>query len=107
MEKRMARFRRQVEAHFGGRPGRGARYSLAFRASAVEVASACLACGGLLGPGCHRARARLRRHLTMATRGHAPIAIDGRQTSHGKVETIVDRLSRGAHVVFDGCQGGV
>ena len=46
MEKRIAPFRRQVEAHFGGRPGRGARYPLAFRASAVEDASACLASGG-------------------------------------------------------------
>jgi len=49
MEKRIARFRRQVEAHFGGRPGRGARYPLAFRASAVEVASASLASGERLG----------------------------------------------------------
>jgi len=69
MEKRMARFRRQVEAHFGGRPGRGARYPLAFRASAVEVASACLASGGLLGPGCHRARGRRPNTASVARGG--------------------------------------
>jgi len=49
MEKRIARFRRQVEAYFGGPPGRGARYPLAFRTSAVEVASAWLASGERLG----------------------------------------------------------
>lgn len=45
MEKAVARFRRQVEAHFGGRPGPGCRYPEALRSLAVEVVSARLAEG--------------------------------------------------------------
>lgn len=45
MEKTIARFRRQVEAHFGGRPGPGRRYPEALRSLAVEVGSTRLAEG--------------------------------------------------------------
>lgn len=38
MHERVERFRRQVEQHFGGRPGRGARYPEALRAEAVGIA---------------------------------------------------------------------
>ena len=49
MERQIARFRRQVESHFGGRPGRGSRYPEPLRALAVEVALERLAKGGRLG----------------------------------------------------------
>jgi len=39
MESRTARFRRQVEAHFGRRPSRGSRYPESLRAEAVEIVS--------------------------------------------------------------------
>lgn len=44
------RFRTQVVAHFGGRPGQGARYPEALRTRAVELALAELAAGRRLGP---------------------------------------------------------
>ena len=37
MHERVERFRRQVEQHFGGRPGRGARYPESLRAEAVAI----------------------------------------------------------------------
>lgn len=45
MDRRIARFRGQIEAHFGGRPGRGARYPASLRTEAVEIASEDLAGG--------------------------------------------------------------
>ena len=48
MEKRIERFRRQVEAYFGGRPGRGARYSEELRTEAVSIARDWLARGEVL-----------------------------------------------------------
>ena len=37
MHERVERFRRQVEEHFGGRPGRGSRYPEALRAEAIAI----------------------------------------------------------------------
>jgi hypothetical protein len=37
MHERVERFRRRVEQHFGGRPGRGARYPEVLRAEAVAI----------------------------------------------------------------------
>ena len=50
MQRQFLRFRRQVEAHFCGRPGRGARYPVALQTQAVEIALATLAEGGRIGP---------------------------------------------------------
>lgn len=49
MDERMERFRRRVERHFGGRPGRGARYPEELRAEAVALARAGVAGGESLG----------------------------------------------------------
>jgi hypothetical protein len=49
MGRQISRFRREVEAHFGGRPGPGARYPQRLRALAVEIAAAELALGRRLG----------------------------------------------------------
>ena len=49
MQERMERFRRRVERHFGGRPGRGARYPEELRAEAVELARAAVEAGESLG----------------------------------------------------------
>jgi hypothetical protein len=49
MHERIERFRRRVERHFGGRPGRGARYPEALRAEAVALARAAVEAGGSLG----------------------------------------------------------
>lgn len=49
MQERMERFRRRVEVHFAGRPGRGARYPEELRAEAVAVARAALGRGESLG----------------------------------------------------------
>ena len=38
MHDRIERFRRQVKEHFGGRPGRGARYPESLRGEAVAIA---------------------------------------------------------------------
>lgn len=45
MDKRSARFHRRVEEHFGGRPGRGARYSASLRCEALEIVEERLASG--------------------------------------------------------------
>jgi hypothetical protein len=45
MHERMERFRRQVARHFGGRPGRGARYSEELRAEAVALTQEALESG--------------------------------------------------------------
>jgi len=37
MDERVEQFRRRVEQHFGGRPGRGARYPEALRAEAIAI----------------------------------------------------------------------
>ncbi len=37
MHERVAQFRRRVEQHFGGRPGRGSRYPEALRAEAIAI----------------------------------------------------------------------
>ena len=49
MQERMERFRRQVERHFGGRPGRGARYSEDLRGEAVALARLAIAAGEDVG----------------------------------------------------------
>jgi hypothetical protein len=45
MHERVEQFRRQVERHFGSRPGRGARYPAALRSEAVALAQAALGRG--------------------------------------------------------------
>jgi transposase-like protein len=45
MHERMERFRRRVARHFGGRPGRGARYSEELRAEAVALTQEALESG--------------------------------------------------------------
>lgn len=45
MQERMERFRRRVEEHFGGRPGRGARYPEGLRAEAVMITERAVARG--------------------------------------------------------------
>ena len=49
MDERIERFRGQVETHFGGRPGRGARYPEELRAEAVAIARRELARDESLG----------------------------------------------------------
>jgi hypothetical protein len=75
LEERMERFRRQLESHFGGQPGRGARYPATLRAEAVAVGrrgmegGASLSCvAGGLGIG----RVTLSRWL------ESPVAADWR-----------------------------
>ena len=48
MEERIERFRRQVEAHFGGRPGPGARYPLKLRFEAATLTRTALSGGARL-----------------------------------------------------------
>jgi len=48
MHERMERFRRQVTRHFGGRPGKGARYPAELRAEAAAVAEEALDSGASL-----------------------------------------------------------
>lgn len=49
MNQRISSFRRRVTTHFGGRPGRGARYPAPLRAEAVELAREACARGVPLG----------------------------------------------------------
>lgn len=42
MQEQMERFRRQVAKHFGGPPGKGARYSAELRAEALALAQAAV-----------------------------------------------------------------
>jgi hypothetical protein len=42
MHEQVERFRRQVARHFGGPPGKGARYSAELRAEAVALAQAAV-----------------------------------------------------------------
>ncbi len=49
MEQEILEFRLRVESYFGGRPRRGARYSVGLRAQAVELALAQMARGERLG----------------------------------------------------------
>lgn len=49
MDRQIERFRREVESHFGGRPGRGARYPEALRVEAVAMVIEALSEGGSLG----------------------------------------------------------
>ena len=49
MEERIERFRRRVAKHFGGRPGRGARYPEDLRVEAVAAARARIEAGERLG----------------------------------------------------------
>ena len=49
MEQGISRFRRRVDAHFGGRPGRGARYSSDLRAEALSLAREATSQGVSLG----------------------------------------------------------
>lgn len=42
MHEQMERFRRRVERHFGGRPGRGARYPEELRTEAAALARAAV-----------------------------------------------------------------
>lgn len=48
MDERMGRFRCEVERHFGGRPGRGARYPEVLQAEAVSIVQKELARGASL-----------------------------------------------------------
>ena len=54
MHERVERFRRQVEEHFGGRPGRGARYPEGLRAEAVAITEWAVARGTSLSAAARR-----------------------------------------------------
>jgi len=49
MHERVEGFRRQVEQHFGGRPGRGARYPEAVRVEAIAITDWLVTRGASLG----------------------------------------------------------
>ena len=49
MHEQIEWFRRRVEKHFGGRPGRGARYPEGLRSEAVALARDALGRGESLG----------------------------------------------------------
>lgn len=49
MHEQRERYRRRVEAHFGGRPGRGARYPEELRSEAVALALEAVGRGEPLG----------------------------------------------------------
>ena len=56
MHERVERFRRQVEQHFGGRPGRGARYPETLRAEAVAITDWAVTRGASLSAVAKRLR---------------------------------------------------
>lgn len=86
MDERIEQFRTQVEAHFGGRPGPGARYPEQLRLEAATVARAALSGGASLRAILWRLRVgagTLKGRLDFSGGGHRGAAAGGEHRLRG------------------------